>query len=120
MPFNAKVVMFEDNPRFLKIWGEYLENNNHEVVGTAMTLHAALLLISRIETGELEVDVATIDRNLTDQSDSTTDGDRIVAELEAKAPYVKTIGLGSGPLSGVDVDLTKYQVGILAETIDKI
>jgi len=58
----AKIIVFEDGPKILKIIGEELRN--HEIVATGQTLSQAFAILGQLACGEVEADIILLDGNL--------------------------------------------------------
>lgn len=113
---HAKVFIAEDDRDWLSTIRGLLEDDGHSVVASATTKRAALRAISKLE--ELGVQIATIDGNLDDPADASgADGQEILAAIRREAPDVKTIGLSTKPILGVDVDLRKSGLDKLGDTL---
>lgn len=93
-----------------------LEDEGHLVVGEATSKHEALSAISKF--GELGVQIATLDANLDDPTDTSgKDGQEILAAIRAGAPKVKTICIAFKPFPGADKDLRKSNMDNFAEVV---
>lgn len=105
MPEKAKVFVAEDDPDFLDSLKMVLNDAGHTVTLTANTIEDALSAINNFQIKGIQV--ASIDGNLRRGVISGSDGRRLVEAIRNTAPDVKIIGMSSGPIPGVDVDLGK-------------
>lgn len=117
-PENARVFVVEDLDDWQQGIKETLETGGHSVVGSAQALEEALEKIPLLE-GQ-GVQVAIIDGNLTEGDTSGSDGQTILEAIHAHAPNVKTIGLSSLPIPGVDVNVGKTRFGNLESAVREI
>lgn len=117
-PEKAKVFVSEDNKQWQDMIRDILQDDGHSVVASAKTLEEALALSQRL--GELGVNVATIDGNLSEWDTSGADGQAVLRAIRASAPGVKTVGLSGNRVPGVDIDLGKANCVDLSKTVKKL
>ena len=118
MPEKARVFVAEDN----KDWQEYIEKilnrAGHSVVARATTVEEGLKIIEQF--GELQVQVATIDGNLSEDDISGYDGRALVEAIGRHAPNVKTVGMSGLAMNGVTIDLGKGSIAKLGEVVTNL
>ncbi len=117
-PERARVLVVENEEMWQEIIKDALQGSGHQVVLTATSLEEALEAIERVK--ELGIQVATIDANLHEGIHNGLDGKFFLETIREVAPKVKTIGLSSAKIEGVDVNLGKENCLDLADTITKI
>ena len=117
-PEKAKVFVVEDNLRWQDSIRLELENGGHEVVLTATLKKDAIEKAKGLE--ELGVQITTLDGNLNKFDLSGKDAQEILKVLREHAPSVKVIGFSGGGIKGVDVDLGKFRLVDLAQTISEL
>lgn len=118
MPEKAKVFLADDDQVFRATIKELLAFDGHTVVLEAKTLPEAFDCITRLT--EQKIRVAVLDGNLNPFDHSGSDGKRMVIEIRKAAPDVKIIGMSGSPFPEVDVDLGKFDVVKLGQTITKL
>jgi len=112
-PERAKVFYVEDDPNHGFLIEKFLELSGHDVVGSATNISDALDAVNKF--GELNVDVAIIDGNLSSFDSSGNDGQIILRDIQEKYPNVKTIGMSANRFPGVDIDLGKENLSSVGE-----
>ena len=100
-----KVAVFEDEPRWVEMLTQDIEDSGHKVAGIATTLPEALGLISTLE----ELQAALVDGNLDPSKHDGEDGKTILEELRKKfGAEVYTICISAAnELPGSDLHLSK-------------
>jgi len=120
MPENARVIIVEDEPDWQELAADFITDAGHSVVGSALNIDAARLLIHAIAKGEIEADVVVLDGNLTRRSDGTEA--HIVCEtIQQTGALLKVVGFSGSPMSDydltVDADVTKRYPERLGQAI---
>lgn len=112
-PERANVFIAEDQKDFVFMLEEFAKLSGHTVVAKADNLSDALDCVDKF--GELNVDVAYIDGNLSRGDSSGNDGQIILRDIQEKYPNVKTIGMSANRFPGVDIDLGKENLSSVGE-----
>ena len=107
MPEKAKVFIAEDDADFLDTLRPVLEDAGHTITFTADSLESALSAIGDFK--RLGIQVAIVDGNLNPNVRSGTDGRQLVNTIRRLSPDVRIIGMSSGSIPNVDVDLGKQR-----------
>ena len=119
MPPEAKVAIFEDKEYEILLAQGNLRAAGHTVVGIASTMGEAEELIPQL--GELGVQVAIVDGNLTTGDGSGNDGLNIHRQIKQLFPDITTVRYSRGPLEGLDItDIKKGDVAELARRITEL
>lgn len=118
MPERARVFVAEDDPQWQGIIERSLKRAGHSVVARATTLEQGLKAVEQF--GELEVQVATIDGNLSKNNTSGYDGRALLEAINRLAPNVKTIGMSGSSVRGVTIDLGKRNIVKLGDTVTNL
>lgn len=118
MPEKARIFVAEDNPEWQEMIASTLEKAGHTVVLKATTLREALDAVQQFE--QLEIQVATIDGNLSPDDTSGYDGRTLVEAINSQAPHVLTIGMSGLNVRGVTFDLGKGKFQQLGEIITSL
>ncbi len=122
MPPEARVAIFEDDPRFIRMYKRVLKDSGHTVVVEASTVAKAHAVLETL--GEQKVQVAIIDGNLTSGDTSGEDGREINTRIKQLFPDIRTIGVsGSGGVDGADSSLNKgdfQRLEKLGEVVTKL
>ncbi|RJR25269.1 response regulator [Candidatus Microgenomates bacterium] len=116
-PERANVFIAEDNKRVLGFIQDELEAAGHKVVIVEEAFEEAVKAVESFK--ENEVDVALLDGNLANGSEENH-GRKLAKLIKEKAPWVKTIGIGTMEVEGVDVNLTKMRLEEIVETVTNI
>lgn len=111
---ESRVLVFEDEPRYITEIGDALLHTQHEIVGVGEDLGAAHRLLKLVERGILAADVVLLDANL-DPTTTSREG----ADGRELFNLMKTTGLVSS--DGVDglkiINISRtpwYELGIRA------
>ena len=106
MPPEARVYIIDDNEIIRHVIRRSATKHGHTIVGEACTRQEAADAISHFT--EQNVQVVTLDANLTERDGSGKDGRILLAEIRSKAETVTVIGLTSNSeFPGVDLFVNK-------------
>lgn len=117
-PEKAKVFVVEDDRDWRLIINHRLNLAGHQVVGEAGTLQEAFAAIDHL--GDLGVQVVTVDGRLSVHGRGTHEGQLVVEKIRAKHPDIKTVGVASTEMIGVDIDVGKCNLAVLADAVTKL
>lgn len=117
-PEKARVFVAEDDIAWHAYIYDVLAEEGHTVVLTATTIEEALAAIEQFE--KLGIQVATIDSNLNSNVTPGEDGRILLAAIKEKAPNVKTVGMSSFYVDGVDIDVGKFDCDQLGKVVKKL
>lgn len=119
MPEKARVFVAEDEKDWQQRIERFVTRGGHEVVLTAQTFAQALKALDRFE--ELQVQVATLDGNLTRMDTSGADGRELSLAIRSRFPDVKIVGLSGVKFRGeADAELNKADSFKLGEVITNL
>ncbi len=113
-----RVAIIEDITPWQRVIAHHIEVAGHKVVDRARSLEEALALVKKLKA--LQVDIVTLDGNLTLGEGSGKEGRTILAEIRKNAPKVKIIGISGDPMPQADVDLRKENVRNLGDAIARL
>jgi CheY-like chemotaxis protein len=113
-----RVAIIEDITPWQRVIARHVEIAGHTVVDRARSLDEALALVKKLKA--LQVDVVTLDGNLTLGEGSGKEGRTILAEIRKNAPKVKVIGISGDPMPAADIDLGKERVKDLADALARL
>lgn len=103
---KARVVLFEDDPDWILLIREILEDDGHTVAATARDMDVAELVVSGLPDDC--VDVGIVDGNLGAGRLGGSDGRRLTSLLDDRFPSIVMIGLsGSDTVEGAEFSLNK-------------
>ena len=115
---GKRVIIIEDIAPWQRVIARHVIEAGHTIVGSATSLDEALALVKKLQA--LQVDVVTLDGNLTLGDGSGKEGRTILAEIRKNTPKVKIIGLSGDPMPAADIDLRKENVKSLGDAIAKL
>lgn len=104
-PLGLRIAVFEDDPIDRRDLLSNLDWKGHHVVGIATNVTEAQELIPGL--GELGVQVAIVDGNLTPWNKHGEEGRQIIEQIKELFPEIVTIGWGGLSLSASDYDIGK-------------
>lgn len=105
MPPEARVAIFEDDPRFVRRYRRILGDSGHTVVVVASTIGKAQTVLETL--GRRKVQVVIVDGNLTPGDISGEDGRKVNARIKQLFPGIITIGISGSKVKGADLSLAK-------------
>ena len=118
-PLGLRIAVFEDDPIDRRDLLSNLDWKGHHVVGIATNVTEAQELIPGL--GELGVQVAIVDGNLTPWNKHGEEGRQIIEQIKELFPEIVTIGWGGLSLSVSDYDIGKgVGPGPYLATLDSI
>lgn len=111
---SSRILVFEDEPRYIAEIGETLERTQHEIVGVGEDLGAAHRLLRLVELRILTADVVLLDANLDSATTSRDGADgRELYSLMKQAKLVSPDGVDG--LKIINISRTPwYDLGIRA------
>jgi DNA-binding NtrC family response regulator len=121
MPENARVIIIEDDPMWVKWITKAVVEGDHSVVGVITTFAEAVSAVPSFE--EQKVDVVTSDENLKKYDGSGHDGGVLLEMIRKHAPSVKVISVANAPRGEADATVCKGdfdQFNKLGEIIKRV
>lgn len=124
MPPEARVFIAEDSLVYQSKYTAILASAGHEVVLVASTMEEVDQAIPKL--GELEVQVALVDGNLTPEASDGSEGCRIARQIKQVYPDIGIVGvsLSSYGVDGADINVNKLTLHVnpfrLSEVVTKL
>ena len=120
MPPEAKVFIAEDNLVWRSFFADALSDGGHQVVATASSMDEVNKIIPQL--GELGVQVALVDGNLTPEAFNGSEGRKIVSTLRQIYPDISVVGVSMNPngVDGANLNLTKRSIKENPENLNKV
>jgi len=115
----ARIIIIEDDASLREDCRANLEIRNHVIVGEAGSLAAAHSLINRLDTSE--VDIAIVDGNLSELTNTGDDGAELAEAIHIKLPGVTVIGWSmAGSVRGADLNAPKHNAWALDAMVTEL
>ena len=118
MGLNEKVLIAEDTKQFQKLAGIYLESEGHTVVERITSLEEWVGTKNRLK--EMRVTVVVLDRQLGDTDKNGIGGVTILQDIKLSGLPIKTVGISSNTIPGVDVDVGKTNISSLGKVVTRL
>ena len=117
-PEKARVFIAEDNKESALLMQLTLRDAGHSVVLKASTLGEAERAVDQFRA--LGIQVALLDGNISSATVDGADGARLAQLIRSQTPEVKTVGIGSGRVEGVDVNVGKSNYWELGQVVSDL
>ncbi len=118
---NARIIIVEDNSMLRTQCRANLEAAKHQVIGEAVSVVGAVRLVDDLAEKEEKVDIAVVDGNLSPDSESGADGERVANYIHEKLGSVTVIGWSlDGKVAGADMNVQKHDAWALDAMVKEI
>ena len=114
-PEKARVFAVENDDEDFRILESVLQIAGHTIVVRARSVEEVSNVIDKLV--RLDIQIATIDGNLSPEGGTGEDGEVIVKSIQERTPQIKTVGMGSNDVKGADVNVTKLGYHVLGKVV---